>query len=640
MSRISVVSNSMLALVAALICSVGQAASGDPPGRVARINMLEGTGAMQPVGSDSWVNDLLNRPLTGGDKIWIEDRSRAELHIGSAALRLGERTALQIVSVDDWVVHLRLTAGSLSIRVRALDRDDRFDIETPAGQVSIVQAGGYRLDVEDRDDRAHLAVWSGRAEVSGRSGSARLAIVRTNESAELVASDSPSIEVAAAGATDSLDLWAEERDRREDQSRSARYVSRDVVGYEALDGYGDWVVDAQYGSVWVPQVVAVDWAPYRFGYWNWIGPWGWTWIDDAPWGFAPCHYGRWVHFERGWGWAPGSREHEEHEGHHAVFAPALVAWRGDQYPDHRSGHGEHEQRGEGFEHSHGVGWVPLGFNEVYEPPYQASRAYVRASNVANTRLGHGAVDHYFNQRGIGQTPERRYVNESVPGAVTAVSRDTFTSARPVGRNQLQVEASAPHQPPFSTRAIAVQPEARSIGRPMPIDRPVMRPDRRVFDRSVQTAPQTIPQAVPQAVPPQRSQNLPQRRASEPPLASPQVQPQVQVQPQPQVRPQPQRFERPNVAIDRPVIDRPAIGQREVAIERAPQPRYMPPPAYRAPQPASAPTNSPTSAPQQEIRRAPPQAASPPSSPRPVSSPSPTQHEERRQDMRQERDRQR
>ena len=23
-------------------------------------------------------------------------------------------------------------------------------------------------------------------------------------------------------------------------------------------------------------------------------PWGWTWVDDAPWGFAPFHYGRWV----------------------------------------------------------------------------------------------------------------------------------------------------------------------------------------------------------------------------------------------------------------------------------------------------------------------------------------------------------
>jgi hypothetical protein len=25
-----------------------------------------------------------------------------------------------------------------------------------------------------------------------------------------------------------------------------------------------------------------------------MSPWGWTWVDNAPWGFAPFHYGRWV----------------------------------------------------------------------------------------------------------------------------------------------------------------------------------------------------------------------------------------------------------------------------------------------------------------------------------------------------------
>ena len=28
--------------------------------------------------------------------------------------------------------------------------------------------------------------------------------------------------------------------------------------------------------------------------WVWLRPWGWTWVDDAPWGFAPFHYGRWL----------------------------------------------------------------------------------------------------------------------------------------------------------------------------------------------------------------------------------------------------------------------------------------------------------------------------------------------------------
>jgi hypothetical protein len=41
-----------------------------------------------------------------------------------------------------------------------------------------------------------------------------------------------------------------------------------------------------------------------YGRWVWVVPWGWTWVDDAPWGFAPFHYGRWVYVSY-WAWVPG-----------------------------------------------------------------------------------------------------------------------------------------------------------------------------------------------------------------------------------------------------------------------------------------------------------------------------------------------
>ena len=66
--------------------------------------------------------------------------------------------------------------------------------------------------------------------------------------------------------------------------------------------------------------VAAGWAPYRYGRWAWVSPWGWTWIDDARWGFAPFHYGRWAYASNRWCWVPGPRYV------HAVYAPALVAW--------------------------------------------------------------------------------------------------------------------------------------------------------------------------------------------------------------------------------------------------------------------------------------------------------------------------
>ena len=115
---------------------------------------------------------------------------------------------------------------------------------------------------------------------------------------------------------------------------------------------------------------------------------------------------------------PGPRH-----GHHPVFAPALVAWIGAR--PGRDADPRHAPR---------VGWVPLGFNEVYEPPFHASASYLRAANLSNTRLGHGEIDRYLQQQqhGGARDGERRYANAAVPGALTVVSRDTFTSAAHVG----------------------------------------------------------------------------------------------------------------------------------------------------------------------------------------------------------------
>ena len=78
-----------------------------------------------------------------------------------------------------------------------------------------------------------------------------------------------------------------------------------MTGYEELDSYGEWTAVTTYGEVWFPTSVPANWAPYREGRWVWIEPWGWNWVDDAPWGFTPFHYGRWARVEDRWAWVPG-----------------------------------------------------------------------------------------------------------------------------------------------------------------------------------------------------------------------------------------------------------------------------------------------------------------------------------------------
>src|SRR5450631_2956977 len=66
----------------------------DPPGRVARLNYSAGSVSMQPGGEGDWVDVESNRPLTTGDNLWADKDARAELHVGSTAIRLDSETSV------------------------------------------------------------------------------------------------------------------------------------------------------------------------------------------------------------------------------------------------------------------------------------------------------------------------------------------------------------------------------------------------------------------------------------------------------------------------------------------------------------------------------------------------------------------
>ena len=69
---------------------------------------------------------------------------------------------------------------------------------------------------------------------------------------------------------------------------------------DALAPYGQWVQSPQYGNVWVPsqEIVGSDFTPYYSGgRWNYTD-YGWTWVSEYNWGWAPFHYGRWITLPR------------------------------------------------------------------------------------------------------------------------------------------------------------------------------------------------------------------------------------------------------------------------------------------------------------------------------------------------------
>ena len=125
-----------------VLASLAAAVYADPPGRVARLNHVGGAVSFAPgEAPDHWVQAVLNRPLTGGDRLWADRDGRAEFHVGPNAVRLAPLTSLDVLHLDDERMQLRLAQGSANVRVRDLDRDDLVEIATPAGAVLVRQAG-------------------------------------------------------------------------------------------------------------------------------------------------------------------------------------------------------------------------------------------------------------------------------------------------------------------------------------------------------------------------------------------------------------------------------------------------------------------------------------------------------------------
>jgi hypothetical protein len=385
----------------------------DPPSRVARIGYMEGSVSFQPAGEPDWVQAVANRPMTTGDKLWADKDSRAELQLGSAVIRLNANTGFSFLNLDDNTVQIQLTSGAINLRVRRLDRDDVYEIDTPNLAFTVSQPGSYRVEASEDGAYSVVSIREGGGESTGNGQTYTL---HAGQRGTFSGTDSLNAEVIDIGGRDQFDDWAYNRDHRYDQSRSAQYLSHDVVGYEDLDDYGDWRDDHNYGHVWFPNRVAVGWAPYHEGHWDWIPPWGYTWVDDSPWGYAPFHYGRWVTVGGRWGWVAGP------VAVRAVYAPALVVFIGGG--------------GVGVGFGGNVGWFPLGPREVYVPSYHVSREYVNRVNISNTTVNNVQITNVYNTTIINKTTNITnvtYANRNVRGAVTAVPQHAFASAQPVGR---------------------------------------------------------------------------------------------------------------------------------------------------------------------------------------------------------------
>jgi hypothetical protein len=373
------------------------AQANDPPARAGRVSSVAGTVAFQAAGTPDWSNAPLNYTVTSGDRLLTHQRSRAEIEVGPYAVRLADSTDLSVVHLTDDFTQLGLTRGTIRVSVYRLATRDSMEVDTPNGAIIIRSAGRYRVDVLEGVSTI-VSVEDGTAELSGPSLDYT---VRRGQSVELTGTNAISANVAQHPRNTDFDQWSLERDRRQESAVSTRYVSRDIPGVADLDHHGHWEHHASYGYVWRPTIINVGWVPYRYGRWVWSGPWGWTWVENSPWGFAPFHYGRWVVIGNTWVWAPGPVVRRPY------YAPALVVFIG----------------GGGYYGRHHQAWFPLGYHEPYYPRYRHSDVYLRQVNIANVR-NISNVDDFVDVR---RADRINYTNRQ---ATTVVATEVF-GRRPV-----------------------------------------------------------------------------------------------------------------------------------------------------------------------------------------------------------------
>jgi len=443
-----VIFNHLAALTLAAAALLASAAAwADPPGRVGRIGESIGTVWVFDAEQGEWVAAERNRPLTAGDRLSAERDARTELQIGSATLRLDGGSEIEFSELDDEGVRVHVHHGSVALRLHNEASAREFSVSTREGRFDPQRAGHFRID--QQDDSSFGAVIVGAMRFESSDSALELNV---GQRAEFWNERGVTHYSWSALPNDRFGDWVAQQDRQDERdARSSAHVSPEMTGAEDLDRYGDWDRHPEYGTVWLPRRVEPGWAPYRFGRWAYVRPWGWTWVDAAPWGFAPFHYGRWVWWRDRWGWAPGTYVARP------VYAPALVAWIG----------GPNLNFGVNAGIGPSVGWVPLSPREVYRPHYQVTNVYVTRINNPYRRW------HPHPSQPLRSGPIL-YANQDAPGGVTVVPQNVLRERRPIGN---AVSASADSRTverwrtqPLPGAPLGINPRVDNVAPPPPATR--------------------------------------------------------------------------------------------------------------------------------------------------------------------------
>jgi hypothetical protein len=293
-----------------------------PPARVARISYVEGEVRLD----SGWGYESVTMNLPVTEHNWLQTRSNgwAEIQMEDGSLiRLAPDTTITFTQLgrtsSGTITTVDLDQGEAEFKI--LKRaDSDFQVTVNNKTVALEHSGFFRV-TSTNDDPMEIAVWKGSLSVHDTDSGDQITVGK-NETFVINPADVAEYALNKGTEADDLDDWGKQRDEALTSYNAANHNTQSPYQYGAsdLDQYGQYTQDPQYGNVWQPYGVSMDWDPFSNGYYANSGI-GTTWVSSYPWGWMPYRYGRWIFINgRGWCWAPGDW-HTLNNGPRIAHAP-------------------------------------------------------------------------------------------------------------------------------------------------------------------------------------------------------------------------------------------------------------------------------------------------------------------------------
>jgi hypothetical protein len=352
------------------------------------LRFLEGNVQVKTEDAAEWLPASINMPLIDGDQIWVPDNARVELMLrDGTVLRLDRNSYLEILTSEEVRVQFYLATGRVYGNTN-LNRDDTVVFETPTITFCACGQSVFGINVSENEDSV-ASVFQG--EIYADRGAGQIKINAGNKAIFYKNTEYPQLTRIAP--MDQWEQWNKGKDQEFGLSslgRATAYLPDELGAYSSdLERNGKWVYEQEYGYVWTPTVIlAKDWSPYRIGRWVWMRG-DYVWISYEPWGWAPCHYGRWAFINhRGWCWVPPARGD-------IYWGPGFVGWV--YTPTY-------------------ISWVPLAPREIY---YGRGNYGPHSVNIINIIINNTPINNAV------------YRNIHVNNAVTTIHHDAFVTGRSI-----------------------------------------------------------------------------------------------------------------------------------------------------------------------------------------------------------------